>query len=114
MPAAILINIKGSSQMSLHDVNEACELIRAAAEYEDVQINFGMAMDESLGDEVRLTVIATGFPRMGGVNSASSDRRIFDEEMRCRFHQPNPNRSPPLPLHRHRLSNRKANQSRFP
>ena len=78
---AILIHIKGSSQMSLHDVNEACELIRAAAEYDDVQVNFGMAMDESLEDEVRLTVIATGFPRMGAVSSASHERRMFDEEM---------------------------------
>jgi cell division protein FtsZ len=59
----ILINIIGSSQLSLHDVNEACLLIRRAANNEDAQINFGVVLDESLGDEVKLTVIATGFER---------------------------------------------------
>jgi cell division protein FtsZ len=61
----ILINITGSSKLSLHDVNEACSLIRTAAEYEDVQINFGIVLDESLEDEVKITVIATGFQRAG-------------------------------------------------
>jgi cell division protein FtsZ len=61
----ILINITGSSKLSLHDVNEACSLIRTAAEYEDVQINFGIVLDESLDDEVKITVIATGFQRAG-------------------------------------------------
>jgi cell division protein FtsZ len=61
----ILINITGSSKLSLHDVNDACALIRAAAEYEDVQINFGIVLDEALDDEVKITVIATGFQRAG-------------------------------------------------
>jgi cell division protein FtsZ len=60
---AILINITGSSKISIHDVNEACTLIRAAAEYEDVQVNFGMVLDENMGDEVKITVIGTGFQR---------------------------------------------------
>jgi cell division protein FtsZ len=59
----ILINITGSSRLSLHDVNQACTLIRSAAEYEDVQINFGVVMNEALEDEVKITVIATGFQR---------------------------------------------------
>ncbi len=59
----ILINITGSSRLSLHDVNEACSLIRAAASNDDVQINFGVVMNESMGDEVKITVIATGFQR---------------------------------------------------
>ena len=62
---AILINITGSSQLSLHEVNEACALVREAAEYEDAQINFGIVVDEALADEVRITVIATGFQRAG-------------------------------------------------
>jgi cell division protein FtsZ len=57
----ILINIAASSSLSLHEVNEACSLIREAAEYEDAQINFGLVLDEHLGDEVKITVIATGF-----------------------------------------------------
>jgi cell division protein FtsZ len=61
----ILINITGSSSLSLHDVNEACSLVRAAAEYEDVQINFGIVLNEDMRDEVKITVIATGFQRAG-------------------------------------------------
>ena len=59
----ILINITGSSQLGLHDVNEACSLIREAAENDDVQINFGVVMNDAMGDEVKITVIATGFTR---------------------------------------------------
>jgi len=59
----ILINITGSSRLGLHEVNEACSLIRKAASYEDVQINFGVVMNEAMGEEVKITVIATGFER---------------------------------------------------
>jgi cell division protein FtsZ len=56
-----LINITGSSQLGLHEVNEACSIIREAAECDDVQINFGVIMNESMQDAVKITVIATGF-----------------------------------------------------
>jgi cell division protein FtsZ len=59
----VLINITGSSKLSLHDVNEACSLIRGATANEDAQINFGVVMNESLKDTVKITVIATGFQR---------------------------------------------------
>jgi cell division protein FtsZ len=51
----------GSSQLGLHEVNEACSIIREAADCEDVQINFGVIMNESMADAVKITVIATGF-----------------------------------------------------
>jgi cell division protein FtsZ len=57
----ILINITGSSSLGLHEVNEACTIIREAAGCDEVQINFGVIFDESLGDTVKITVIATGF-----------------------------------------------------
>ena len=57
----ILINITGSSQLGLHEVHEACSIIREAAECDEVQINFGVILNESMGDAVKLTVIATGF-----------------------------------------------------
>ncbi len=57
----VLINIIGSSRLGLHEVNEACSIIREAAECEDVQINFGVTMTEAMGDAVKITVIATGF-----------------------------------------------------
>jgi cell division protein FtsZ len=69
----ILINITGSSQLSIHDVNEACSLIRHAAAYDDVQINFGVVLNESMGDEVKITVIATGFER---ANLPTIERRL--------------------------------------
>jgi cell division protein FtsZ len=57
----ILINVSGSSSLGLHEVNDACALIREAADCEDVQINFGVTINEKLGDSVKVTVIATGF-----------------------------------------------------
>ena len=62
---AILVNISASGALPLHDMYEACELIRVASGVEDVQINFGVVPDESLGDQVKVTVIATGFERKG-------------------------------------------------
>ena len=57
----VLINITGSSSLGLHEVNEACSIIRDAADCDDVQINFGVSTNESMGDAVKVTVIATGF-----------------------------------------------------
>src|SRR6266567_913664 len=57
----ILINITGSSRLGLHEVNEACSIIREAADCDDVMISFGVILNESLGDSVKITVIATGF-----------------------------------------------------
>ena len=62
---AILVNISASGNLPLHDMYESCELIRMASGVEDVQINFGVVPDESLGDQVKVTVIATGFERQG-------------------------------------------------
>src|ERR1700745_2349746 len=59
----VLINIAGSSRLGLHEVNEACSLIREAAANDEVQINFGVVLNEEMGDEVKITVIATGFQR---------------------------------------------------
>jgi cell division protein FtsZ len=59
----VLINITGSSRLSLHEVNDACMLIRQACENDDVQINFGVVMNEAMGEDVKITVIATGFER---------------------------------------------------
>ncbi len=56
----ILINITGSSSLKLSEVNEASMLIQDAA-HEDANIIFGAVLDERLGDEVKITVIATGF-----------------------------------------------------
>jgi len=57
----VLINITGSSRLALHEVNEACSIIREAADCDEVQINFGVILNESMDDAVKITVIATGF-----------------------------------------------------
>jgi len=56
----ILINITGSSSLRLSEVNAASRVIQSVA-HEDANIIFGAVLDERLGDEVKATVIATGF-----------------------------------------------------
>jgi cell division protein FtsZ len=56
----ILINITGSSTLKLSEVNEASSLIQSAA-HEDANIIFGAVLDEKMGEDVKITVIATGF-----------------------------------------------------
>ena len=60
----LLINIAGSSSLSLHEVDEAVSLIQQEAhDDEDSNIIFGAVIDDSLGDRIQITVIATGFDR---------------------------------------------------
>jgi cell division protein FtsZ len=56
----IIINVTGGPDLTLWEVNEASTLVTEAAD-EDAEIIFGAVIDESMGDEVRVTVIATGF-----------------------------------------------------
>ncbi|MBO8142743.1 MAG: cell division protein FtsZ [Firmicutes bacterium] len=60
----ILLNITGSSNLGLFEVNDAAEIIAEAADPE-ANIIFGAVIDETLRDEVRVTVIATGFDARG-------------------------------------------------
>ena len=61
----ILLNISGPSDLGLFEVNEAAEIIAQAA-HPDANIIFGAVVDDALGDEVRITVIAAGFDRFEG------------------------------------------------
>jgi len=56
----ILFNITGGSDLTLYEVNEAASVIRETA-HEEVNLIFGAVIDEEMGEEVRITVIATGF-----------------------------------------------------
>jgi len=56
----ILINFTGGADLSIHEVEEAARIVQEAA-HEEANIIFGAVIDESLHDEVRITVIATGF-----------------------------------------------------
>jgi cell division protein FtsZ len=73
----ILINISGSSSLRLSEVNIASTLIQNAA-HEDANIIFGAVLDESMGDEVKITVIATGFKQdhMGRHKRSAGDALV--------------------------------------
>ncbi|MGH9941085.1 MAG: cell division protein FtsZ [Pyrinomonadaceae bacterium] len=58
----VLINITGGLDLTLYEVNEASTIIREAAD-EDANIIFGAVIDESMRDEMKITVIATGFDK---------------------------------------------------
>ncbi|HSB87823.1 MAG TPA: cell division protein FtsZ, partial [Ilumatobacteraceae bacterium] len=58
----ILLNITGPSGMSLFEMNAAAEIIHGVA-HQDANIIFGTVIDDELGDEVKVTVIAAGFDR---------------------------------------------------
>ena len=71
----ILINITGGPDLTLFEVNEASTLIQEAA-HEDANIIFGSVIDANVGDEVRITVIATGFDRLG--KPAIEEKPLFN------------------------------------
>lgn len=60
---AILLNLTASSALGIHEMQDACNLIREATGNPEVQINFGLVPNQDMGDEVKITVIATGFQR---------------------------------------------------
>src|SRR5512146_917774 len=60
----VLFNVTGGSNLTLFEVNQAAAIIRETA-HPDVNMIFGAVIDPSMGDEVRVTVIATGFERSG-------------------------------------------------
>jgi cell division protein FtsZ len=70
--AGILLNITGGRDLGLFEVNEAAEIIASAAD-SNANIIFGAVIDESLSDEVRVTVIATGFHHRGTRPSTARD-----------------------------------------
>ncbi len=74
----ILLNITGGEDLGLFEVNEAAEIVSSAADG-DANIIFGAVVDEDMGDDVRITVIATGFDRAAarpsGAREATRARR---------------------------------------
>lgn len=67
----IIINVTGGADLSLYEVNEASTLITEAAS-EDAEVIFGAVIDPSLNDEIRVTVIATGFSQEDRKDSLAS------------------------------------------
>src|SRR5918995_3614119 len=66
----ILLTIAGGSDLGLFEVNEAAEVIHGVA-HPDANIIFGSIIDDEMGDEVRVTVIAAGFDRWDDRDTSS-------------------------------------------
>ena len=64
LPRGVLLSVAGGSDLGLFEINEAASLVQDAA-HQDANIIFGTVIDDSLGDEVRVTVIAAGFDAAG-------------------------------------------------
>ena len=74
----ILLNVTGGTELGLFEVNEAAEVVTGAAD-QNANVIFGAVIDDSLGDEVRVTVIATGF----GTRSAAAAVEARRRRSRC-------------------------------
>ena len=71
----VLLSIAGPTTLSLHEVNQAAEAITRVA-HPDANIIFGAVVDDALGEEVRVTVIAAGFDKAAGASTSSFERRL--------------------------------------
>ncbi len=76
----ILLNISGGSDMTLFEVNEAAEIIHGVA-HADANIIFGAVIDDEMGDEIRVTVIAAGFDRWDDPRGVKPGSRGADPRM---------------------------------
>ena len=83
----ILLNIAGGSDLGLFEVNEAAEIIHGVA-HADANIIFGSVIDDAMGDEVRVTVIAAGFDRWE--DEAPKARQRGDSGQRTTQREPRP------------------------
>lgn len=84
----LLLNVTGGMDLGLIEVNDAAQIIAEAAD-PDANIIFGAVIDEAMSDEVRITVIATGF-------EAARPREVADGESRAGA-QPRVGATPPAP-----------------
>jgi len=71
----VLFNIAGSSSLTLFEVNIAAEVIRKAVDPE-ANVIFGVVLDPSMGNDIRLTLIATGFATKEAMTNASREKEI--------------------------------------
>jgi len=76
----ILINITASNSIKLSEVNEASSIIQSAA-HEDANIIFGAVQDESMGDQIKITVIATGFKQNPADDMGERRERMLNEAL---------------------------------
>jgi cell division protein FtsZ len=82
----VLLSIAGPTDLALHEVNKAADLITRVA-HPDANIIFGAVVDDALGEEVRVTVIAAGFDKLGATASATSP---FESRLSRLLEEPEP------------------------
>ena len=76
----ILLNITGPSSMGLFEMNAAAEIIHGVA-HADANIIFGTVIDDEMGDEVKVTVIAAGFDRLDGLGAGVDE--VAEHDLRA-------------------------------
>jgi cell division protein FtsZ len=91
----ILFNVTGPEDLLLHEVNMAAQVINEVVDA-DAEIIFGAVLDDTVGDEVQITVIATGFDHMAG-EQGQQGGRDEDEPPPSRPVRPQPPSPPPMP-----------------
>jgi len=89
----VLLSVQGGSDLGLFEINEAARLVQEAA-HPEANIIFGAVIDDALGDEVRVTVIAAGFDS-GGPSQRHDDRALGQVMGRSQPAQQRP--APPAP-----------------
>jgi len=72
----VLINITGGPDLCLHEVNEAATMIQEEA-HDDANIIFGAVIDENLSDEMKITVIATGFDKESAALASAAGTTVM-------------------------------------
>lgn len=106
----ILFTITGGTNMSMHEVAEAAKVITGSAD-EDAKVIFGASVDDAMGEEIRITVVATGFDsrerrkispdsvevQAQGTWTPSSYLRVREDEDRARQQKPKMTFTPPPP-----------------
>ena len=85
----VLYNISGSRNLTLLETSEAAEIIRAAVD-EDAEIIYGTSIDESMGDAVKITLIATGFDDHESYQAYAAPRRARPARQQEPVYQLNP------------------------
>lgn len=75
----VLLSIAGGSDLGLHEVNAAASMVEERAD-EDVNLIFGTIIDDTLGDEIRITIIATGFDAEANMTQAAAQPQKQQEQ----------------------------------
>jgi cell division protein FtsZ len=91
----LLLNVSGPSDLGLFEVNEAAEIIKETA-HPDANIIFGATIDDTLGDDIRITVIAAGFDRFDGERRTDMRRRDTGTSTGSRDSSPMPSSDEPF------------------